>query len=90
MMRSRMASARVWITDDLVPALDRQLAGDEDRIDIVAILDDLKQVAALFSVELLWSPVIENEEICARKSAQEPRVSSVTAGARAMNSRGMR
>src|SRR5262249_40784890 len=68
-----------WIADDLVPALDRQLAGDENRTDIVAILDDLKQVAALFSVELLWSPVIENEEIDARKSAQELRVSSVAA-----------
>jgi len=44
-----------WIADDLVPALDRQLAGDEDRMGIVAILDDLKQVAALFGVELVWS-----------------------------------
>jgi hypothetical protein len=29
------------IADDLVPALDRQLAGDEDRAGVVAILDDL-------------------------------------------------
>jgi hypothetical protein len=31
-------------------------------------------------IELLWSPVVEKEEIDARKSAQELRVSSVAAG----------
>jgi hypothetical protein len=45
--------AKSWLADDLLPALDRQLASEEDRMDIVAILDDLKQVASLFSVELL-------------------------------------
>ena len=69
-----------WIGDDLVPALDRQLTGNENRTSIVAVLDDLEQIAALFGIELLWSPVVENEEIDARKSAQELRVSSVAAG----------
>jgi hypothetical protein len=35
------------VADDLVPALDRQLAGDQQRADVVAVLDDLQQIAAL-------------------------------------------
>ena len=49
-----------WIADDLVPALDRQLTGNENRTGVVAVLDDLEQIATLFGTELLWSPVVES------------------------------
>jgi hypothetical protein len=71
-----------WIADDLVPAPDRQLTGDENRTGIVAVLDDLEKIAALFGIELLWSPIVENEEIDARERAQELRISSIAAGER--------
>ena len=35
------------IADDLVPAIDRHLAGDDQRAGVVAVLDDLQQVAPL-------------------------------------------
>ena len=44
------------IADDLVPALDWQLAGDEDRAGVVAVLDDLQEIATLLGIELLRSP----------------------------------
>ena len=35
------------VADDLVPALDRQLAGDQQRAGVVAVLDDFEQVGGL-------------------------------------------
>src|SRR5580765_2589777 len=35
------------IADEFVPAIDRKLAGDDQRAGVVAILDDLQQVALL-------------------------------------------
>ena len=36
------------VADDLVPVVDRHLAGDDQRAGAVAILDDLQQIALLF------------------------------------------
>jgi hypothetical protein len=46
-IRSRMASAMVGLPTNLVPAIDRQLAGDDQEANIVAVLDDLQQIALL-------------------------------------------
>ena len=35
------------IADEFVPAIDRKLAGDDQRAGVVAVLDDLQQVALL-------------------------------------------
>jgi hypothetical protein len=40
------------ISDDLVPSVDRNLAGDDGRAPLVAILDDLEEVTTLIVVEL--------------------------------------
>jgi hypothetical protein len=45
------------VADDLVPAFDRQLAGDQQRAGVVAIFDDLEQIAALLRAERLGSPI---------------------------------
>ena len=55
------------LADDLVPALDRQLAGDDDRASVAAVLDDLQEVAALPGIELFRPPIVEDEEIDAGK-----------------------
>ena len=67
------------IADDLVPALDRHLAGENDRAGVVAILDDLQEVAALLGRERLWSPIVEDAEIDAGELAERPGVSAVGA-----------
>ena len=51
------------IADDLVPAIDGQLAGDDGGSSLVAILDDPEQVTALLVVELLGSPIVEDEQV---------------------------
>ena len=48
------------ISDNFVPAIDGQLAGDDDRTGFISVLDDLEQIAALIGVERLRSPVIKN------------------------------
>ena len=42
-----------WVADDVVPAVDRHLAGDDQRPGVVAVFDDLQQVALLFSNQRL-------------------------------------
>ena len=39
------------IADELVPAIDGQLAGHDDRSRLVSILDDFEEVAALLGIE---------------------------------------
>lgn len=50
------------ISNNFVPAIDGQLAGDDDRTSFISVLDDLEQIAALIGIERLRSPVI----ICGR------------------------
>jgi len=50
------------ISDDFVPAVDGQLAGDDDRASFISVLDDLEQITALIGVERLWPPII----VCGR------------------------
>lgn len=51
------------ISDDFVPAVDGNLAGDDDRSPLVSVFDDLKEIAPLIVVQLLRSPVVQNEKI---------------------------
>jgi hypothetical protein len=52
-----------WIPNDIVPAGHRNLAGDEKRALLVAIIDDFEQVTPLVWGEDLRSPVVEDDEI---------------------------
>jgi len=38
------------ITDHLMPAIDRHLAGDQQGSPVIAIIDDLEQIAALLGM----------------------------------------
>ena len=66
------------IADDLVPAADRNLAGDQQRAPLVAIVDDLEQIAALLGVERLRPPVVDDQQA----GAFERRSSAAAAGLR--------
>src|SRR5436190_23436455 len=51
------------IADDLVPVLDRKLAGDDGRAAPVPVLHDLQEVAALFGEHRAESQVVEDEKL---------------------------
>jgi hypothetical protein len=44
------------ITDDFMPAIDGDLAGDQQRPPVVAIVDDLEQITTLFGIERFRPP----------------------------------
>ena len=66
------------ISDDLVPAVHGNLAGDEDGAAVVAIFDNLEQVSAAIGAERFWAPVINDEQIGALQRAQHPGIAAVT------------
>ena len=70
------------IGDDLVPVLDRHLAGDDGRAALMAIIDDLEQIAALLAGERGEPPIVEDEELDARRALEQPGIASVAAGER--------
>src|SRR5687768_12158210 len=56
------------VADNLVPALDRDLAGHDGGASFIAVFDDLEQITPLIVIELLGPPIIENEKIHAGQS----------------------
>ena len=67
------------IPDNFIPAIDGQLAGDDDRTSFISVLDDLEQIAALIGVERLRSPVIKNEQIETSDSTQHLGIAAIGA-----------
>src|SRR5271157_1693749 len=63
--------------DQVMPAVHRNLAGDDERALVVAILDDFEQIARLIGGERFGAPIVENEQFDARERAQEPGVAGV-------------
>jgi hypothetical protein len=77
--------------DDLVPLLDRHLAGDDGRSPPMAVLQDLQQVLPLGLGQARQAPVVEDQQFDPRQRLQQPGVAPVaTRSARASNSRGTR
>jgi len=54
--------SNVQIANDLVPASHGNLAGDQQRALVVAVVDDLQQVAALFGGQWLGPPVVDDQQ----------------------------
>ncbi len=50
------------IADHVIPVIDGHLASDDGRSLLVAVLDDLQEIAPLLVVELLRTPVV----VCGR------------------------
>ena len=65
--RSRTASAMVGIGDDLVPVIDRHLAGDDGRAALMPVVHDLEEIAALLGGERSEAPVVEDQELDPRE-----------------------
>ena len=80
MTRSRIASPIVWSADNFMPSADGDLAGDQQRAFLVAIIDDFQQVASLFGGQWLRSPVVDDQQAGALQRCHEAREASFTAG----------
>src|SRR3954471_16502089 len=65
------------IADHVVPAIHRQLAGDQGGAAPVALLDDVEQIAPLLGPERFEAPVVEHEQLDPAESAHEPGVAAV-------------
>jgi hypothetical protein len=48
--------------DAFMPALDRHLAGDQQRASVVTVFDDLEDIAPLLRIERFGSPIVEDED----------------------------
>ena len=70
------------VADDLVPVLDGQLAGDDGRAAIMAIVHDFQQVAALLGGEGGKAPIVEDQELDPREALQQSAIAAVAAGER--------
>jgi hypothetical protein len=58
-----------WNVDQVMPAVHGNLAGDDERAFVVAILDDFEQIARLIGGERFGSPVVQDEQFDARERA---------------------
>ena len=68
-----------WVTDDLVPFVDRHLAGEDGRASAVAFFEDLVEIAAGAGVERVEAPIVEDEELDAGEAAHDAGVAAVAA-----------
>src|ERR1700730_18161592 len=71
-----------WLAGQVMPAIDRDLAGDQGGAAAVAVLDNLQHVMTLLGPQRLEPPIIEDEELDATERPHQTRVSPVAAGER--------
>ena len=67
------------IADQLVPFVDRDLAGDDRRSPTVAFFEDFEEVVAGGGIERRKTPIIEDEQLHAAKRPQQAGISAITA-----------
>ena len=70
------------IPQGLMPVLDRQLTGHQRGPAIMAIFDDLQQVATIFITERRQAPVIENQQVGLGQGRQHFPIASIPFGDR--------
>ena len=69
-----------WITDEVVPVLDGDLACEDGAAPGVAVVEDLEEVVSGLSGECGEPPVIEDEQPGSGESLDELGVGAVAAG----------
>ena len=60
-----------WVADDLVPFIDRDLAGQNGRTAAISFFEDLVEITASATVERFEAPIIEDEELDTRAKPKE-------------------
>ena len=67
------------IPDDVVPVLDRELAGDHSGADAIAVFGNLEQVAAVLGAELGEAEVVDDQDLGLGERGEELGIASVGA-----------
>jgi hypothetical protein len=67
------------IADQLVPLVDRDLAGDDRRSPTVAFFEDFEEVVTGGGIERRKTPIIEDEQLHAAERPQEAGVTAIAA-----------
>ena len=67
------------IADQLVPFVDRDLAGDDRRSPTVAFFEDFEEVVAGGGIERRKTPIIEDEQLHPAERPQQAGISAITA-----------
>lgn len=67
------------IADDLAPLLDRNLAGDDRRSALMAVLQDFEEIALFGLCERRQTPVVQDQELDARETFEQAAIAAVAA-----------
>src|SRR5947208_11142003 len=68
------------VSDDLMPFVDRDLAGQDGRAASVAFFEDLVEIAAGTAVERFEAPIVEDQELGTVEAAHDAGVAAVATG----------
>src|ERR1700691_4533646 len=63
--------------NQVVPAVDWDLTGDDERSLVVTIFDDFEYISCLVGCYRLWSPIIEDEKFDSGDGSQQPGITGV-------------
>ena len=74
------AACKSWVADDLMPFVDRDLAGQDGRAAAVALFEDFIEIAAGAGIERIEPPIIEDEELGAGHGSHDAGMAAVAAG----------
>ena len=74
--------AKGRIGDDVVPLRHGDLACDQERSFVIAVIDDLEEIAPLLGGERLWSPIVNDDEIGTLQRGHQARQATFTTGLR--------
>lgn len=69
--------AKRGVADELVPVVDRHLAGDERGAPSAAIFDHFEQITALAIAEWSQAPIIEDEQVGLRELLEQASVRAI-------------
>src|SRR6266446_1705508 len=67
------------IANDFMPAIGRELAGDQQGSPVVAIVDDLEQITTLFGIERFRPPIVDDQQAGAFERGHQPRQAAFAA-----------
>ena len=68
------------VSDEFVPFVDRDFAGDDGAPANVALFDNLERISASGGVERLKSPVVKYQQLEAAERPQQSGIATICAG----------
>src|SRR5271163_3525861 len=63
--------------NQVVPSVDWNLTGDDERSLVVTIFDDFEHISCLVGYHRLWSPIVQDEQFDSGDGSQQPGVTGV-------------